>query len=319
MSEVRGSATDRKLVSIILPVYNGSRYLRQSIESCLSQTYANIELIVVDDASQDDSAEIVAAYADPRITLLRHQTNRKLPAALNTGFRASSGAYLTWTSHDNYFAPTAIAELVEFLEGSQDVDFVYSDQYIVDERDDTVRLDQTGPVERLIEESCLGGCFLYTRAVYEKLGAYDEGLFLAEDYDYWLRALAAFKLAHLGEPLYYYRLHPDSLSVRLGLEGVEKALAIRRRLFGRHLWRYRRPLRRAHISAALRFLHGGRQSAAARAALWGVLFGGGLTLPYALQVAVIEHCLGRRGFNVLRRLKQTIHGRFSHRARLREG
>jgi glycosyltransferase involved in cell wall biosynthesis/SAM-dependent methyltransferase len=319
MTELRKSATDRKLVSIILPVYNGSRYLRQSIESCLTQTYANIELIVVDDASQDDSAEIVAAHADPRITLLRHHTNRKLPAALNTGFRASSGGYLTWTSHDNYFVPTAIAELVDFLEGSQGVDFVYSDQYIVDERDDTVRLDRTGPVERLIEESCLGGCFLYTRAVYEKLGAYDEGLFLAEDYDYWLRALAAFKLAHLGKPLYYYRLHPDSLSVRRGLEGVEKALAIRRRLFARHLWRYRRPLRRAHISAALLFLHGGRQSAAARAALWGVLFGAGLTLPYALQVAIIEHCLGRRGFNFLRRIKQKTHARFSHRARLREG
>jgi glycosyltransferase involved in cell wall biosynthesis len=238
-----------KRVSIILPVYNGARYLRQAIESCLTQTYQNFELIVVDDGSQDNSVEIVKTYTDSRLTLIQHDRNKKLPAALNTGFSHSIGSYLTWTSHDNYYVPTAIAELVQFLEDSRGVDFVYSDEYIIDERDGSVQLDRTGPVERLVEQSCLGGCFLYTRAVYEKLGPYDERLFLAEDYDYWLRALSSFKLAHLDRALYYYRLHPRSLTVLYTADGVELALRIRRRHLTHHPVRYRRPL--THIADAL--------------------------------------------------------------------
>jgi glycosyltransferase involved in cell wall biosynthesis len=72
-----------KLVSIVLPVYIGARFLRQSIDSCLHQTYCNIELIVVDDGSEDNSVDIVNSYDDDRIKLIRHETNRKLPAALN--------------------------------------------------------------------------------------------------------------------------------------------------------------------------------------------------------------------------------------------
>ena len=72
-----------KRVSIVLPVYNGARFLHQSIDSCLQQTYRNIEVIVVDDGSEDNSVDIVNSYDDDRIKLIRHETNRKLPAALN--------------------------------------------------------------------------------------------------------------------------------------------------------------------------------------------------------------------------------------------
>src|SRR5207245_11490776 len=105
-----------KLVSIVLPVYNGSRFLHQSIDSCLQQTYRNIELIVVDDGSEDNSVDIVKSYDDDRIKLMRHQTNKKLLDALNTGFKHKSLIYLTLTLHDNYYAPTAIAKVVNYLE-----------------------------------------------------------------------------------------------------------------------------------------------------------------------------------------------------------
>src|SRR5438876_11815901 len=100
-----------KLVSIVLPVYNGVRFLRQSIDSCLQQTYRNIELIVVDDGSEDNSVDIVKSYDDDRLKLMRHQTNRKLPAELNTEFNHTYGVYITWTSHDHYYATKAIDEM----------------------------------------------------------------------------------------------------------------------------------------------------------------------------------------------------------------
>src|SRR5437870_4846053 len=101
-------------VTIVLPVYNGQTYLRQSIESCLKQTHRNFELVVVDDCSTDNSPSIITEYArqDSRIISIRNTTNRRLPGALNVGFAASTGDFLTWTSDDNYYAPTAIEVLV---------------------------------------------------------------------------------------------------------------------------------------------------------------------------------------------------------------
>jgi glycosyltransferase involved in cell wall biosynthesis len=218
-----------KLVSIVLPVYIGARFLSQSIDSCLHQTYCNIELIVVDDGSEDNSVDIVNSYDDDRIKLIRHETNRKLPAALNTGFNHTSGVYLTWTSHDNYYPPTAIAEMVNFLEENPHIHFVFTDDYYVDEADQMLGVVKRGPIERLAAECCVGGGFLYTRTAYEKVGPYNERTFLAEDYDYWLRVSAYFPIAHLARPLYYYRQHPASLTSRYGGgETIEAAVAVQR-------------------------------------------------------------------------------------------
>src|SRR5215468_4846876 len=101
------------LVSVVLPTYNGSRYLRGAVESVLAQTLADFELIVVDDCSTDATPALVAELAarDPRIIAVRHEANRKLPGALNTGFARARGRYFTWTSDDNLYAPAALARL----------------------------------------------------------------------------------------------------------------------------------------------------------------------------------------------------------------
>ncbi len=296
-----------KRVSIVLPVYNGARFLRQSIESCLKQTYRDLELIVVDDGSKDDSIEIVKSYDDDRLKLVCHETNRRLPAALNTGFAHSLGLYLTWTSHDNFYAPSGIAEMVNFIEEHPQVDFVFADEYRVDERDQILQEFKAGPLEQLGEENCLGGAFLYRRTVYEKLGPYSEQVFLAEDYEYWLRASACFTLAHLERPLYYYRVHPNSLSRRFkGGAATEAALAVRRQILGRNLWKNRMVLHRAHLSAAFRLYERNSREAAARAALWGVAFDPTCFADRRVQVLLAELYLGPRGVRFLRQLKHAM-------------
>jgi glycosyltransferase involved in cell wall biosynthesis len=296
-----------KLVSIVLPVYNGARFLRQSIESCLQQTYRNVELVVVDDGSQDNSIDIVNSYDDERIKLIRHETNRKLPAALNTGFRHTSGFYLTWTSHDNYYAPTAVAEMVHFLEANPDVQFVFADDYFIDEENQLLGVVRRGPVEQLATVSCLGGCFLYTRTVYEEVGFYNEQAFLAEDYDYWLRVSVCFNLAHFPQPLYYYRQHPDSLTSRYGRgETIDAALAVQRQLFGKNLWRNRVTLSQGHLSAACAFFCKNKRASAARSTLWGIALNPKCLLNRQAQVLVAGVCLGQTGVDILVRLKHAI-------------
>src|SRR3989338_242445 len=125
-------------VSIVLPTYNGAKYIRQSIESCLDQTYKNIELIIVDDASTDETPKIVKSYADPRLVYIRHEKNMKLPAAFNTGFSRASGDYLTWTSDDNFYDVSAIDKMLGFMRDNA-CDFVYCDFYEVKMVDILVR------------------------------------------------------------------------------------------------------------------------------------------------------------------------------------
>src|SRR5438552_1877085 len=101
------------LVSIVLPTYNRAHFLAGAIRSCLAQTYRNLEVIVVNDGSSDDSSRIVHEFAreDRRVRYV-YQQNQKLPAALNTGHRLARGSYLTWTSDDNRFDPDAVELMV---------------------------------------------------------------------------------------------------------------------------------------------------------------------------------------------------------------
>jgi glycosyltransferase involved in cell wall biosynthesis len=202
------------LVSIVLPTYNGSRYLSEAIESCAQQTYSHWELIIVDDASVDETPQIIAHWTkqDSRIRSLRNKTNCKLPNALNTGFATANGDLLTWTSDDNKYRPNALATMVNFLENNSEVDLVYSDFSKIDEQGQVIDQICVADPQQLAVVNCVQGSFIYRRTVYESIGGYDEGLRLVEDWDYWLRTLRDFELAPLHQDLYEYRSHAESLT-----------------------------------------------------------------------------------------------------------
>lgn len=198
-------------VSIVLPTYNGAKYIRQSIDSCLNQTYKNIELIIVDDGSTDETPEIIKSYQDERIKYIRHEKNKNLPNALNTGFAKVTGEYLTWTSDDNYYTEEAIGKMLSFLR-AKNCSFVYCDYYTFESNEPSsrnlIRLPKYVTFERI---NCIRACFLYSREVKEVIGDYDPDTELVEDYDYWIRVSKKFSMCHLDEPLYFYRVHNESL------------------------------------------------------------------------------------------------------------
>jgi glycosyltransferase involved in cell wall biosynthesis len=197
------------LVSVVLPTYKRAHLLAQAIRSVLDQTHANLELIVVDDNSPDDTAVVVQSFDDPRIRYVKNDPNLKLPRALNRGFSLTRGNYLTWTSDDNLLAPTAIEKMVGVLAAGK-CDFVYADYWLFSEQDPDGRPlapqhDRLPDALQLDKGNHIGACFMYTRRLYENVGDYDPELFLVEDYDYFLRAALQFQFCHLGEPLYYFR------------------------------------------------------------------------------------------------------------------
>lgn len=201
-----------KLVSIILPTYNGKDFLSKSIESCLNQTYQNIELIIVNDCSTDTTEQIIDSYTDSRIKYIKNETNERLPKSLNIGFKNASGDYLTWTSDDNFFDVNAVEKMVSALE-SQKVDLVCAPYFTIDNHD---VITGERPVEKQSEvliDNVVKACFLYKMEVHQKLHGYNPALFLVEDYDFWIRAtFENFKFYQLSEKLYYYRFHKNSLT-----------------------------------------------------------------------------------------------------------
>lgn len=232
-----------ELVSIVLPVYNGEKYLRESIDSVLNQTYNNWELIIIDDCSSDTSPDIAKSYAarDKRIHYYRNEQNLKLPKSLNRGFSLTKGNYLTWTSDDNRYLPDAIYTMVNTLK-ENDACFVFAACNVIDESGkitDTYGVDKHS-IKRIIGQNPVGACFMYTRDAYLKTGEYDPELFLVEDFDYWQRLCSQFKTVAIENILYDYRFHGGALTSTMKKElfyqNMKGMLLKNRPLFGKIDW-----------------------------------------------------------------------------------
>lgn len=200
-------------VSIIMPVYNGEAYLGEAIESILTQTFQNWELILVNDGSTDSSMDIMESYAeqDQRIKLTCNRKNLYLPKSLNAGFQCANGKYLTWTSDDNRYKKDAIEVMVGTLEAQSSYGMVYCDMEYINEQGNVTGYF-SGDISRIYVEDPIGACFLYRREVAERVGAYDPQMILVEDYDYWLRISRQFEIVHVPNSCYQYRIHGNSLT-----------------------------------------------------------------------------------------------------------
>ena len=252
-------------VSIVLPTYNGSRYLEQSIRSCLDQTFRDLELIIVDDCSTDETPQIISRFvaADARVRTVRNERNCRLPGSLNSGFAVSRGRYLTWTSDDNLYRPDAISQMVGALDEDPQAGLVYAPMTYIDATGKPQGPGYSGgPPDTLAYRNPVGACFLYRREVYETIGDYVDGLFLVEDWDYWLRVAERFRLRTIPNDLYLYRLHEGSLT-RQRQGDIQRAF---RQLLEYHLprmhWVSRGSRARGHFAAArLAWAFGDRRGA----------------------------------------------------------
>jgi len=203
-------------VSIVLPSYNGERFIRASIDSVLRQTFQDWELIIVDDCSKDSTGKIAeqSAEKDPRIKVIHNEVNKKLPESLNVGFRAASGEYLTWTSDDNLYLPDAIKEMVAFLDAHDAYPMVCADMVVIDEKDQFIKHWPAYDPIGMYCNDFIGACFMYRREVLHTVGEYDPLYFCIEDYEYWMRILKHYGyIGHIPKLLYRYREHGASLTV----------------------------------------------------------------------------------------------------------
>ena len=223
-------------ISIILPTYNGSRWLTEAILSIINQQETNWELIVVDDCSTDNTWSIAKSFAekDSRIKVLRNSLNKRLPESLNIGFSHARGEYFTWTSDDNLYKENALKLMSKFLDDHQEIDMVSMNEEIIDKDGNIIDIFTNQYKYKRTSASLMEGCnvgaaFLYRRRIAEKVGQYDARLFCVEDYDYWCRIAIFGTIAYTSDIVYQYRLHSESLSMTRKKEVKAKTQLVKRK------------------------------------------------------------------------------------------
>ncbi|MDD6380999.1 MAG: glycosyltransferase [Lachnospiraceae bacterium] len=202
-------------VSIIIPVYNGENFLEQAIDSALSQTYKNVEVIVVDDGSTDKTPKICNRYG--RYIRYYRKNNGGVASAVNYGIREMNGDFFSWLSHDDAYYPDKIKIQMEAMESHSECDIIngnFSIENIIYHSNTITQFEKTYSKE-LMETSVFPllvtsfhGCVpLVKRSVFHDVGTFNENLLLTQDYDFFFRAMKNKKTVFLEKPLVTVRIH----------------------------------------------------------------------------------------------------------------
>lgn len=216
---------DKPLVSVCIPSYNHAQYLPYCIESILAQTYPNVEIIIVDDGSKDDSLKIAEEYAAKYPDLIRAHThpnkeNRGVSATVNFGFNLAKGKYWSGLPSDDALYKNKIEKQVEFLEANEEIGFVYSYGDFMDSSGNRLLgrfgediTQEADPVKNLLYNNVIPGMtVLARRAAMEKVGLHDSNL-VYSDWDFWVRFFSLYKAGFIAESLVEYRIHKSNTSV----------------------------------------------------------------------------------------------------------
>jgi len=223
----------KPLVSIIIPVFNGKKYLGEAIESALTQTYPNLEILVINDGSTDAGATRRIALAYREKIQYFEKPNGGVASALNYGLKVMSGLYFSWLSHDDIYYQEKIARQVQFLKEKDPNGICYCDYDIIDENSSPVsvmRLKEIKPQDFrcfITETSDVHGCsLLIPRRHLLNLGGFGIGKRTTQDYDLWFRLAERFTFYHLKEVLMACRRHAEQDTVALGRIAREEGDAL---------------------------------------------------------------------------------------------
>jgi len=278
-------------------------YLEQALRSCLDQTHSEIEIIVVDGGSVDGTLQIIERLASQRVRYIAQPANSgKLPGALNIGFAAARGDYLTWLSSDNYLVPDAIAKLLGYLVDHPDIDLVYSDFWRVEPDGAIIKKIEVGPPENIWYGNEVDQSFLFRRSVYARVGDHSIDAFPVQDYDYWVCVAKCCKLGRLQEPLQYYRVHDRSLTAQFTALGLARCAAKVRLDHGIYDARsYRHELSRIDMEAAFES-HWAHDASSTRICLVRALFKDWRWLKNRGVYSIgFQALLGQKYFGILKR------------------
>lgn len=204
------------LVSVIMPVHNGSRYLNESIESILTQTYSNIEFIIINDGSSDKTKDILISYTDTRIILIHNETNIGLNKSLNIGIMRSNGKYIVRMDSDDISFPERILEQVNFMENNPNCILCGTNCQIIDSENQIIKISDNylNKYSNEIKASLFFTCPIVHPSVcvrssilFDNNIFYNEDIKQAEDYVLYTKIFPFGDFINLDIILLKYRIH----------------------------------------------------------------------------------------------------------------
>jgi glycosyltransferase involved in cell wall biosynthesis/2-polyprenyl-3-methyl-5-hydroxy-6-metoxy-1,4-benzoquinol methylase len=205
-------------VSVIMSTHNDAKYLPLAMESILQQTFADFECIIINDASMDDTAEILHRYPDPRIRVVHHERNVGLTRSLNEALALCRGAYVARMDGDDIALPDRFTKQVAFLDEHLEVGlvgtaFMYIDGDSAVTGSEPVFVTDEEIRSRLLKHNCFGhGTVMVRRALLQAVGGYDESFRFSQDYDLWLRIAERAAVANIADKLYCWRRTSQAIS-----------------------------------------------------------------------------------------------------------
>ena len=233
------------IVSIVIPTYNSSRYIGETISSILSQTFPDFEIIVVDDCSNDNTQDLIESIHDPRIKYIKLNRNHGGPSKpRNVGIKSSTGKYICFFDSDDIMMPNKLEKCIKFLNERSDIKFVFTDSYKIYEngnlysetllkkysllnenknkiKDDFWMLSSSKAFSILFYENYIPtSSVILEKSVLDDVGLLDETLLNSDDRDLWYRITRKYDLGFVDLPLHKYRVRGSSVSKR----GVVTAL-----------------------------------------------------------------------------------------------
>jgi glycosyltransferase involved in cell wall biosynthesis len=219
-------------VTVVIPVYNREKYVRDAIASILAQTFTDFELLVIDDGSTDGSQEVVRSYCDPRIRLVCNETNQGIPKTRNTGIRLARGEYLAFLDSDDWACPERLMKQVAFLDDHPDYVAVGAWIEWMDEEGrplGRIKRKAVSPEEiaaqRLFRSGIENSASMARTVVLRNYG-HQEQFDISEDFDLWSRIAAQHKLATLPEVLGRRRIHSGQIMLRQASHKKDRRLKI---------------------------------------------------------------------------------------------
>ena len=217
------------VVSVVVCTYNSARWIRETLDSVLAQSFQDFEIVVVDDGSTDRTAEIVAAYGDPRIRWIA-KAHGGIPESFNRSIAEARGELIARIGHDDVMDPYRLELQVAAMRRYPDVGVVHTDALTLDRHGRQIgrweSADYTqADLDKLFFRVCnniIDPSAMVRKAVYDDVGTYDLALPMCNDFDFWIRAARTWKFKHLPLKLTHYRRHGGNFSDEKN-KAIEKA------------------------------------------------------------------------------------------------
>jgi len=225
--------TSLPLVSIITPSYNQGCFIEETILSVKNQSYSNIEHIVIDGGSSDETVKILKKYT-PQIKWISEPDNGQTHA-INKGLHRCNGKYIAYLNSDDLYLPETIKTVVDFFSSHPDIDLVYGDIIHIDKKSHLINKYEPGIID--FEKYLSMPTYLpqptvfFRRRVLEQTGDFDEKLHLAMDLDYWLRVFLVFNVAYIPEFLAQARMYSETKSQSVNFKYLDERLYILDKIF----------------------------------------------------------------------------------------